>query len=164
MLTGEKRSVTDPVVLFETASGENGTTSGTDYNNIETFKSVTAMSNILGFQMVEPLNSTRYTPVEYKIIDETVGVGIYEDLNGNSVEIRKAEGDFMNTQRNVSVKVKEQLFENSLVEVFEDNDVYVACFAIAKDSAIYSYSIEMSSKDMIEILAMCEDIIKRENK
>lgn len=159
-ITGEISEGAEPVALFETQQPDSNEEI---QESIEEFKSVDAMSNVMGFKMIETSSPERYIPVAYQYINESVGQAIYEDINKNKVVLRKAEGDFNVTERDSTTPIKEKVIENSCVQFFDDGEACYACFAIEKGEKVYSYSVELESRDMAELEVLCKNIIKSEN-
>lgn len=158
---GEDTGVTEPKSIFEDAGLEPDT-------NTESVICVNEdeLANRAGFKPAKLSNGEIYTPVSYEAVNTQDGVNCvitYTDLDGKKSVVQKAEGDFMNIDKDVTAPINEKLIGNSMVQFFSDDDSCYACFSIEKSNgSCYSYSIEFESGEMSELMTACTDIITKE--
>lgn len=156
---GEATGVTEPKSIFEDIGSEPDTERVTCVNEDE-------LANRAGFKPAKLSNGEIYTPVSYEAVNTPDGVNCvitYIDLDGKKSVVQKAEGDFMNIDKDVTAPVNEKLIGNSMVQFFSDDDGCYACFSVEKSNgSCYSYSIEFESGEMSELMAACNDIITKE--
>lgn len=153
---GEKTNVKEPKSIFESIPSE-------PQNERVACKNADELTNKAGFKPATLADEERYTPTSYELVNRANCVVSYTDLNGKKAVVQKAGGDFPNIQKDTSTPVTERLIGNSMVEIFSDDESCYACFTVEKsDGKCFSYSIEMESKDIQELIATCTDVINRE--
>lgn len=153
---GEKMDSKEPKSIFEKEQTA-------PENERVACKNEVELANKAGFKPATLANGDRYTPVSYELVNGKSCVISYIDVNDKKASIQKAEGDFQNIEKDTSNPVSDRVIGNSRVEFYSDDDSCYACFTVEKpDGTLYSYSIELESRDMSELGVACTDVITRE--
>lgn len=158
IITGEKLDYGEPVKIFKDEENVENT------EKVEEYKVVEILNNKLGFNVTELSNPERYELQKYEIVNDEIARVTYKDINENLVIIQKADGDFP-LINNLPTAIKtEELIGNSMVEFNETEENFNACFSIAANGNMNSYSVLVESKDMLELRLLCKEIINKEGK
>ncbi len=158
IVTGDPLDYSEPEEMFEQ---EQSIPSELSEYKTEKFSSSEVLSARLGFKAGELVNGQGYEDIKYEAVNESISRVTYTDANSNRITVQKADGDFNITDKKNEISQKSI---NSVNVVFmEDENSVCACFTIDQKGQLFSYSIDMTEKNLTRLEALCSEIINRDN-